>query len=174
MDDRTAAHHDEIEISAEERTHLLPGQTRAPFARLPAPPRSVGEAVARARSALGAGSAKPATAQLEIHHDGAVRRVAIERDVTHIGRGLAVDVRLDDQSVSRRHAVLVRGAQGTKLLDNRSSNGTWVNGVRVSEALLRDGDVLTLGRVMLRYDATSGGRVWRRPGGERRRASSTA
>jgi hypothetical protein len=72
-------------------------------------------------------------------------------EVIHIGRGLAADLRLDESSVSRRHAILVPRASGARILDDRSSYGTFVNGRRVQQADLRDGDVIVLGRVMLRY-----------------------
>ena len=75
----------------------------------------------------------------------------LEEGVTHIGRGLHADLRLDENSVSRRHAVLVNGQSGVRLLDDRSSNGTFVNGRRTTQAELRSGDVLVLGRVVLRY-----------------------
>jgi pSer/pThr/pTyr-binding forkhead associated (FHA) protein len=69
----------------------------------------------------------------------------------HIGRGLSADLRLDETSVSRRHAILVPRPSGARILDDRSSNGTFVNGRRVQQAELRDGDVIVLGRIMLRY-----------------------
>jgi len=68
-----------------------------------------------------------------------------------IGRGLAADLHLDDMSVSRRHAILHVGADGARILDERSSNGTFVNGEAVQQATLRDGDTITLGRFLLRY-----------------------
>jgi pSer/pThr/pTyr-binding forkhead associated (FHA) protein len=72
---------------------------------------------------------------------------------THLGRGFAADLRLEDQSVSRRHALVhVRGGvAGVRILDDRSANGTFVNGRRVTEAELVDGDVVVLGRVVLTY-----------------------
>jgi len=72
-------------------------------------------------------------------------------DVTHVGRGLAADLRLDEGSVSRRHAILVNRSAGVRILDDRSSNGTFVNGRRVAQADLCNGDVFMLGRVVLRY-----------------------
>ncbi len=69
----------------------------------------------------------------------------------HIGRGLVADLRLDDSSVSRRHAILVPRPGGARILDDRSANGTFVNGRRVQQAELRGGDVIVLGRVVLRY-----------------------
>jgi pSer/pThr/pTyr-binding forkhead associated (FHA) protein len=77
--------------------------------------------------------------------------IPLRQDVTHIGRGLSADLHLDEDSVSRRHAILVYRQSGSRVLDDRSSNGTVVNGRRVTEADLRDGDVLVLGRVVLRY-----------------------
>jgi pSer/pThr/pTyr-binding forkhead associated (FHA) protein len=69
----------------------------------------------------------------------------------HIGRGLSAELRLDDNSVSRRHAILVPRPAGARILDDRSANGTFVNGRRIQQAELRGGDVIVLGRVMLRF-----------------------
>ena len=71
--------------------------------------------------------------------------------VTHIGRGLTADLHIDESSVSRRHAILVPRPTGARLLDDRSANGTFVNGQRVQQADLRNGDVIVVGRVVLRY-----------------------
>jgi pSer/pThr/pTyr-binding forkhead associated (FHA) protein len=71
--------------------------------------------------------------------------------VMHIGRGLSAELRLDDTSVSRRHAILVPRPSGARILDDRSSNGTFVNGRRVQQADLSNGDVIVIGRVLLRY-----------------------
>jgi hypothetical protein len=76
---------------------------------------------------------------------------AIAADVTHIGRGMTADVRLDDHTVSARHAIVVARADRLRILDDRSTNGTVVNGRRVDEAVLHDGDVVVLGRVVLTY-----------------------
>jgi pSer/pThr/pTyr-binding forkhead associated (FHA) protein len=77
--------------------------------------------------------------------------VALSRAVTHIGRGFHADVHLDDHTVSRRHALLVRTRDGTRLIDDRSANGTCVNGEPVTDVVLADGDVLTLGTTTLTY-----------------------
>ena len=69
----------------------------------------------------------------------------------HVGRGLAAELRLDESSVSRRHAIIVPRPAGARILDDRSANGTFVNGRRVQQADLRDGDVIVLGRVVLRF-----------------------
>ena len=76
---------------------------------------------------------------------------ALTADVTHVGRGVTADVRLDDHTVSARHAIAVLRAGRLRILDDRSTNGTVVNGRRVNEAELHDGDVVVLGRVVLTY-----------------------
>jgi FHA domain len=76
---------------------------------------------------------------------------ALTADVTHVGRGMTADLRLDDHTVSARHAIVVLRAERLRILDDRSTNGTFVNGRRVDEAELHDGDVVTLGRVVLAY-----------------------
>jgi pSer/pThr/pTyr-binding forkhead associated (FHA) protein len=88
---------------------------------------------------------------LEIEGPGGRLLIPLGTGVTHIGRGLAADLHLDESSVSRRHAMLVDRPSGARLLDDRSSNGTFVNGRRVVQADLQNGDVLVLGRVVLRY-----------------------
>jgi pSer/pThr/pTyr-binding forkhead associated (FHA) protein len=88
---------------------------------------------------------------IEVQGPGERLLIPLAGEVTHIGRGLAADLHLDEDSVSRRHAILVRRRSGSRILDDRSSNGTFVNGRRVTQADLRSGDVLVLGRVVLRY-----------------------
>src|SRR3954447_20205188 len=73
--------------------------------------------------------------------------VPLAGDVMHVGRSPAADVMLDDASVSRRHAVLARRGEKTVILDDRSLNGVQVNGERVTEAELHDGDAILVGHV---------------------------
>jgi pSer/pThr/pTyr-binding forkhead associated (FHA) protein len=88
---------------------------------------------------------------LEVQGSGERLLVRLDEGVTHIGRGLAADLRLDENSVSRRHAMVVYEDAQVRILDDRSSNGTIVNGRRVDQATLDDGDLVKLGRVTLRY-----------------------
>jgi DNA-directed RNA polymerase subunit RPC12/RpoP len=80
---------------------------------------------------------------------GALRKVALTREWTRIGRSLAADVRFDDPTVSRRHALIVRQPDGVRLLDDRSLNGVFVNGSRVEGKALQDGDEIIVGRYRL-------------------------
>jgi hypothetical protein len=71
---------------------------------------------------------------------------ALSDDVTTVGRGRGVDISLDDPSVSRLHAELVRRGEHVYVSDlGLSTNGTRVNGRPVGRRLLNDGDVLSFG-----------------------------
>lgn len=83
---------------------------------------------------------------LVYEEDGAAVVHELTREWTRIGRSLAADVRFDDPTVSRRHALVVRRADGVRVLDDRSLNGVFVNGERVEWHALRDGDELVVGR----------------------------
>lgn len=80
----------------------------------------------------------------------------LQREWTRIGRSLAANVRFDDATVSRRHALIVRQADGVRVLDDRSLNGVFVNGERVEWSALRDGDEIVLGRHVLHFLDTAG------------------
>jgi pSer/pThr/pTyr-binding forkhead associated (FHA) protein len=77
--------------------------------------------------------------------DGSV--VEIAEGVTRIGRSLLAAVRLEDPTVSRRHALIVRTGADVRLLDDRSMTGTRVNGRPVVvDQRLEPGDVIEVGR----------------------------
>jgi hypothetical protein len=79
--------------------------------------------------------------------------IPLRDEVTTIGRGLAVDVRLDDPSVSRLHAEIVRRGPYFYLADlGLSRNGTRVNGRPIARRVLEDGDVLTFGSARCRIE----------------------
>jgi len=77
--------------------------------------------------------------------------VPLMREWTRVGRSLAADVRFDDPTVSRRHALIVRQADGVRVLDDRSLNGVFVNGARVEWSQLGDGDEIIVGRYHLHF-----------------------
>jgi pSer/pThr/pTyr-binding forkhead associated (FHA) protein len=103
------------------------------------------------RRAATADPAPTAGRYLAVDSGGEELHIPVDGAVTRLGRGISSDVNLEDPTVSRRHALIVqRGADAT-LLDDRSMNGTWLNGERIREAPLSDGDVIQLGAVRLRY-----------------------
>ena len=71
-----------------------------------------------------------------------------------IGRDLANDLRLQDDSVSRMQAFIELRGLEWKLLALGSTNGCYVNGVRVETAVLRNGDMIRIGRFELRFVLT--------------------
>jgi len=77
--------------------------------------------------------------------------VPLTREWTRVGRSLAADVRFDDPTVSRRHALIVRQPDGVRVLDDRSLNGVFVNGERVEWSALSDGDEILVGRYRLHF-----------------------
>jgi Protein of unknown function (DUF3662)/FHA domain len=88
--------------------------------------------------------------ELVLVHDG--QRTPIEGAVIQIGRAPGCDVVLDDRNVSRRHAEIRRRGPVVVLIDLDSTNGTIVNGRRVREHPLADGDRITLGNSRLTFE----------------------
>ena len=78
-------------------------------------------------------------------------RFALERDVTTAGRHPDSVIFLDDITVSRRHAEIVRGPDGYRLRDAGSLNGTYLNRERIDDAPLGDGDELQIGKYKLLF-----------------------
>ena len=76
-----------------------------------------------------------------------------EGDRTMIGRSPDCDVFLDDVTVSRRHAVLVRREDGFAIDDQGSLNGTFLNRRRIESAPLEDGDEVQIGKYRLTFFA---------------------
>jgi hypothetical protein len=80
-----------------------------------------------------------------------IRLLPLDQQITHIGRGADAQIRIEDHHVSRDHAILVRHGGVFRVLDNRSANGTFLNGRRIVATNLADGDVLGVGPVVMRY-----------------------
>jgi hypothetical protein len=75
----------------------------------------------------------------------------LQGDRVGVGRGPENEVFLDDVTVSRRHAVLVKRDDGYYIDDEDSLNGTYVNRRRVETAKLEDGDEVQIGKYRLTY-----------------------
>jgi predicted nucleic acid-binding Zn-ribbon protein len=107
--------------------------------------------IARAREQIDAGDEQDTCEHLVYEQDGEIVDVPLLREWTRIGRSLTADVRFDDPTVSRRHALVVRQPDGVRVLDDRSLNGVFVNGERVEWRVLRDGDEIVVGRYRLSF-----------------------
>ncbi|MDX6631587.1 MAG: hypothetical protein QOH00_3833 [Gaiellales bacterium] len=88
--------------------------------------------------------------ELVLLHDD--QRTVIDGPVVQIGRAPGCDIVLDDRNVSRRHAEIRRRGPVVVLVDLDSTNGTIVNGRRVREHPLADGDRITLGNSRLTFE----------------------
>jgi len=85
------------------------------------------------------------------------KRLKLEKEELTIGRGSDVDITIDRDSVSRRHAKIVQSGNQYAIIDLGSTNGTYVNDEPISERTLRDGDLVKIGNAI--YKFLSGGNV---------------
>jgi ABC transport system ATP-binding/permease protein len=92
---------------------------------------------------------KLATSMLKILRPG--RATEVPAGGIKIGRATDNDIVIPDVLASRHHATLVPKPGGAEIIDNRSINGTFVNGARVESAVLHDGDTVTIGNVDLLF-----------------------
>jgi transcriptional regulator with GAF, ATPase, and Fis domain len=90
-------------------------------------------------------------AYLVIREMGAERSLAISDAEITIGRSRQNHVKLITEQASRQHCKLVRGDRGYRLVDGNSSNGTYVNGQRVSEKDIVEGDAIGVGNAQIVY-----------------------
>ena len=83
------------------------------------------------------------------------QRLAVTAHAITIGRLPECTIVLNDPNTSRRHAEIRRGLQGTTVVDLGSTNGTKVNGQRITgEHTLAAGDIITVGNTHLRFEAS--------------------
>jgi hypothetical protein len=90
-------------------------------------------------------------AQLLLETPNGTHPIPLESTLLSIGRGLDNDIILEDTRVSRHHAQLRYKTRRFWVSDMNSTNGTYINGERISEADLRHGDVLSLGGLELTF-----------------------
>ena len=95
-------------------------------------------------------------AYLAVEDGDDISVIPLEGDIVRIGRSFSADLRLENPTVSRRHAILSHEAGGWVLLDDRSANGSWVDGTRITRAVLRDGARVRLGAVAMTFVLVDG------------------
>ena len=88
---------------------------------------------------------------LEVKSPHGSKRVELDSDPISIGRLPDNQLHIPDEGLSRNHAVIEPYGEGWRIRDLGSRNGTKVNGGKVAEARLRNGDVVRLGGVEIRY-----------------------
>lgn len=97
--------------------------------------------------------ALPARSALLIVRSGptAGARYLLDTDVTTVGRHPDADIFFDDVTVSRRHAEITRTGAVFDIVDQRSLNGTYVNGERVDRSALENGAEVRIGKFRLTF-----------------------
>jgi len=88
---------------------------------------------------------------MQLSVDG--KAIVLREGTTRIGRSPTADICLEDPTVSRRHAMVIREGDSVRILDDRSLNGVFVNGERVTGKVLTDRDVVMLGRNEIVFEA---------------------
>lgn len=84
-------------------------------------------------------------------------RFLLDTNVTTAGRHPDADIFLDDVTVSRRHAQFLRDGNHFSVRDLGSLNGTYLNGERIDESALADGDEVQIGKYRLTFYASKHG-----------------
>jgi pSer/pThr/pTyr-binding forkhead associated (FHA) protein len=74
------------------------------------------------------------------------------QEYTHVGRAASNEISLPYPSISNRHCIFVHSGPDIVLRDLNSSNGTYVNGEIISEVILRPGDMIQMGSVMIKFE----------------------
>lgn len=95
-------------------------------------------------------SARPPTIYLT-RNGKTVKKVTIDGPRLLVGRSEHNDLSIDSSFVSRHHAMFVRHGQATLLMDLNSSNGTFVNSRRISNQVLIDNDIITIGNHGIKF-----------------------
>lgn len=78
-------------------------------------------------------------------------RYLLDRDVTTVGRHPDADIFLDDVTVSRRHTQVLRDGARFEIVDQRSLNGTYVDGERVDRGALHNGAEVRIGKFRVNF-----------------------
>lgn len=89
------------------------------------------------------------------YEDKVVERIVTEKKRISIGRTNENDIVLENRGVSRKHAMIEFNNNAAVIIDNESLNGTFVNNRKISEEVLRDEDVITIGKYSLVYHTSS-------------------
>jgi pSer/pThr/pTyr-binding forkhead associated (FHA) protein len=108
-----------------------------------------------------------ATPRIVVRRGGVEQaEIALTKACTTIGRLPNNDIHLDDGAVSGKHAMLVAEAGVFLIIDQHSTNGTYLNGEKCEGESLRDGDVIQIGRYDLVFVAPGSGAATNPPGTE--------
>ncbi|MCI0471355.1 MAG: FHA domain-containing protein, partial [Candidatus Aminicenantes bacterium] len=89
--------------------------------------------------------------KLEYIFNDEVKIFYLKKNAVSVGKLSSNDLQINENSVSRNHCKFTRAGRGYKLTDLGSTNGTYINGRRITEKELKVGDNITIGRTILSY-----------------------
>jgi pSer/pThr/pTyr-binding forkhead associated (FHA) protein len=95
------------------------------------------------------GDAEPTRMLVRTQGDTGIVHMLTRR--TTLGRTPDNDIRVDEDFISRHHAVLLLSGATTIVEDLNSTNGTYVNAERINRRALKEGDLVTLGKTEFRF-----------------------
>lgn len=93
--------------------------------------------------------------KLEYISDEEVQAFYLNKDIVTAGKLRVNDLQLNDRTVSRNHCKFIKSEDTYKLVDCNSTNGTYVNGYRITEKILNPNDNIAIGRTILKYISVS-------------------
>jgi len=82
---------------------------------------------------------------------GAPQGFVLGEETMVLGRSKEADIRIESSEVSRRHLLFRKIGPEYSCLDLNSHNGVYLNGVKIHSAILKDGDTIQAGNVILKY-----------------------
>ncbi|NQU09481.1 FHA domain-containing protein [bacterium] len=89
---------------------------------------------------------------VQINKTGSVvKSWELRDDPVQIGRGDDVQIKIDDHEMSRRHCEITGNSGRHSIQDQNSTNGTWVNGRRITSAILKVNDQIKAGETTFLY-----------------------
>ena len=133
----TATQHNAAALAEEGRTQALGVGASENSTR-----SAVGESLHAARANL----TQPGCYLIYEDFRGEPMVCAVESKTVRVGRSLNADIRFEDATVSRRHALIIPQGDEVRVVDDRSLNGVFLGGERVFSSVLADGDELAVGR----------------------------
>lgn len=87
------------------------------------------------------------------------RRISLKTGVTTVGRDDSADIAIDDRGLSRVHFEIAWNGEVAAIRDRQSTNGTFVDDTRISEIVLRSGNVIKAGRSEFEFELSANAQV---------------
>lgn len=87
------------------------------------------------------------------------KRISLKTGVTTVGREDVADIAIDDRGLSRIHFEIAWNGEVAAIRDRQSTNGTYVDDTRISEIVLRSGNVIKAGRSEFEFELSANAQV---------------